>query len=153
MFAVVGLLAPSTFAQSSQRSAFSLNTLYTVFLQVHASEIDDRLEIGHRAERLGVEPSEVAVIDKIALRFTSDLRGALQAERQYFSKNTPNLIEAAEFAHQRQRLVEQADRDLRAGLSMRSYQALINFLELRFSKELVRLPISVSHHAAEGVKP
>ncbi len=142
VLAVIGLLAPSTFAQSPQRSEFSLTTLYTVFLEIHASEIGDGTDIGNRAERLGIKTSEVALVNQIAQRFTSDRNSVLQNERQHFSENAPNAIQAKAFARQRELLVEKADRDLRLGLSAPSYLALIDFLELRFSKELVRLPIS-----------
>ncbi len=142
VLAVIGLLSSSTFAQSPQRSEFSLTTLYTVFLEIHASEIGEGLDIGNRAERLGIKPSEVARVDQIALQFTSDRNSVLQDERQHFSENAPKATQAEAFARQRKLLVEEADRDLRLRLSAPSYQALIDFLELRFSKELVRLPIS-----------
>ena len=142
ILAAIVLLAPSTLAQRSQYTEFSLTTLYTVFLQIHASEIDDGLDIGNRAARLGIKTSEVALVNQIALRFTSDRKSVLQAEREYVSDNAPNAIQAEAFARQRQILVEKADRDLRLGLSAPSYEALIDFLERRFSRELVRLPIS-----------
>ncbi len=153
LFAVIGLLVPSAFAQNFQRSEFSLMALYTVFLEIHASEIADGLDVGNRADRLGIKTSEVPIVDQIALRFASDRKSALEAERQHFSENAPSSVQAEVFARQRELLVEKADQDLSLGLSLSSYKALVDFLELQFSKELVRLPISSQRQAKMEVNP
>ncbi len=109
-----------------------------------------RLDAANQAQRLSVEPREVALIDQAALGFVADDALLRKEARQYFEAvrargETVDPAVAQAFSDRREALAQTAFRTLKENLSLKSYAGLLDYLKQDFSQTLTLMN---SRHAA-----
>ncbi len=130
----------------SRRAVISTTSLYIAFFSFYRpakgkTRRESQSKVANQAQHLGVEPREMALIDRAALRFVADDALLSQEARRHFEGvrargETVDPAVAQAFSDRQAALAKAAFRTLKENLSPKSYAGLLDYLKQDFSQTL-----------------